>query len=156
MKKIFALFTFFSVVATNFLMAQQPAPVKVENGILQGIYENDLTVYKGIPFAAPPVGNLRWKAPQPAAKWDGTRMADKFAPGAVQGINPPSGKSEDCLYLNIWSPAKSSKEQMPVLVWIYGGGFAVVVTAFILLLFSGISLLSIARNLADDGAYGTV
>ncbi|MEP7109706.1 MAG: carboxylesterase family protein [Ferruginibacter sp.] len=59
------------------------------------------------------------------ANWDGIPMADKFAPGAVQGINPASGKSKDCLYLNVWSPAKSANEKIPVLVWIYGGGFAV-------------------------------
>lgn len=105
-------------------LAQQPAPVKVEEGMLQGAIEDGLTVYKGIPFAAPPVGNLRWHAPVPAAKWSGIKQATTFAPGPVQGGNPPSGKSEDCLYLNIWSPAESSKEKIPVLVWIYGGGFA--------------------------------
>lgn len=156
MKKIIALLTFFIVVAANFLMAQLPAQVKVENGILQGTYENGLTVYKGIPFAAPPVGDLRWKAPQPAAKWNGIRMADKFGPGAMQGINPPSGKSEDCLYLNIWSPAKSPKEKVPVLVWIYGGGFAVGYTSDPMyngenLAKKGVILVSIAYRVGQLG-----
>ena len=101
-----------------------PAPVKVQEGLLQGSTENGLSVYKGIPFAAPPVGNLRWKAPQPAVKWEGVKQATQFAPAPYQGGNPPSGKSEDCLYLNIWSPAKSANENLPVMVYIYGGGFA--------------------------------
>lgn len=108
---------------TNTIVAQQPSPVKVEEGLLQGTIEDGLMVYRGIPFAAPPVGDLRWKAPLPAAKWEGIKQAVKFAPGPIQVGNPPSGKNEDCLYLNIWSPAKSAKNRIPVLVWIYGGGF---------------------------------
>ena len=85
MTKKIILAAMLSMVAAGPGLAQQPAPVKVEQGLVQGTNEDGLTVYRGIPFAAPPVGDLRWRAPQPAAKWDGVRQATNFAPAPIQG-----------------------------------------------------------------------
>jgi para-nitrobenzyl esterase len=106
--------------------------VKVDGGALEGVAGTDPTVrvFKGVPFAAPPVGDLRWKAPQPAAAWRGVRKADAWGPRCVQGamwgplVSRESEMGEDCLYLNVWTTAKSAKERRPVLVVFHGGGFA--------------------------------
>jgi para-nitrobenzyl esterase len=111
-------------VVANLGFAQQPASVKIEGGLIQGTNEDGLTIYRGIPFAAPPVGALRWRAPRPAAKWDGVLSTTKFGPSPIQGTRTGSSMSEDCLYLNVWTPAKSANDKIPVLVWIYGGGFS--------------------------------
>ena len=100
--------------------------VKTANGLLQGTQESGISIFKGIPYAQPPVGDLRWKEPQPVKNWEGTRKADHFSARAMQlpiysDMNFRSdGISEDCLYLNIWTPAKSGKEELPVLVFFMG------------------------------------
>jgi len=117
-------------------LAQAPAPVRTGAGLVQGTVEDGITIYKGIPFAAPPVGDLRWRAPQPAAPWTGVKNADKFAPACIQNqiANRALGieeveTNEDCLYLNVWTPAKSRRDRLAVMVWIYGGGFSIGATS---------------------------
>lgn len=105
-------------------MNNDDALVTIPDGRLQGMSAEGVVSFKGIPFAAPPVGNLRWKAPQPVTPWEGILVADKFGPEPVQpGRNGKiaANSSEDCLYLNIWKPAGGN--HLPVMVWIYGGAF---------------------------------
>lgn len=109
--------------------AQSGPQVRIANGLIEGVSERSgIRSFKGIPFAQPPVGDLRWKEPQPAANWQGVRKADKFGNNPMQkpvfgDMNFRSaGMNEDCLYLNVWTPAISATEKLPVLVYFYGGG----------------------------------
>jgi para-nitrobenzyl esterase len=139
----------FALIST--ISAAVPDPVRLDSGAVSGISANDsrVTVFKGIPYAAPPVGDLRWRAPQPAARWEGVRKADQFGPNCTAGggaggrggkgkapgggekgpapakAAPPAGPaaSEDCLYVNVWTPAKAAGDRLPVMVWTYGGAF---------------------------------
>src|ERR1035438_4871955 len=105
---------------------------RTANGVLEGGVSADGKVrpFKGIPYAAPPVGPLRWKAPLPAAAWTGVRPATEYGARCMQAPIYPgmifhdAGPSEDCLYLNLWMPATPVQPKLPVMVWIYGGGFA--------------------------------
>jgi para-nitrobenzyl esterase len=134
--------------------AMVPDQVRIDTGTLAGVVgatQPTVRVFKGIPYAAPPLGENRWRAPQPAARWDGVRNADAFgapcaagapfggrggggggrgargdAPGQPPGAAAPPrepARSEDCLYLNVWTSATSANDKRPVMLWIYGGGF---------------------------------
>ena len=144
----------FNLLAAAVAFAAISDPIKIDTGSISGVSGKDpsIRVFKGIPYAAPPVGDLRWRAPQPAAKWDGVRAADQFGPTCSSGAggfgggrgkgapkanpdqaqkqtkqaSPPGAgpaPSEDCLHINVWTPAKSANDRLPVIVWSYGGGF---------------------------------
>jgi para-nitrobenzyl esterase len=117
------------VAATTSVWAAIPVEVTIDSGPIAGTTgaSPDIRAFKGIPYAAPPVGANRWRAPQPVASWSGARAATQYAPrctqggGAVSANAPPT--SEDCLYLNVWTTAESADDRRPVMVWLYGGGF---------------------------------
>ena len=129
------LFLIMAILALKFEASSQSTnafavQVKIDNGIIEGNYNthSGIQTYFGVPFAKPPVGNLRWKAPQPLDKWNGVKQTKKFGPRPMQTIvfgdmnSRSDGVSEDCLYLNVWTPAKRNTKDLPVLVYFYGGG----------------------------------
>lgn len=142
-----------------------PAPsvslVKTASGLVEGAAADGVVAWVGLPYAAPPVGDRRWRPPEPAAPWEGVRMATAFAPACMQsgvsmpGEVPPT-TSEDCLYLNVWSPPESRDARLPVIVWIHGGGWTNGATAMPLysgaqLAKRGVVFVSIAYRLGPLG-----
>lgn len=122
---------FMAIAATSgWAWASTTGPeVAVATGTVEGTVSDGVASFKGIPYAEPPIGNLRWRAPQPAASWKGVRLAQKYAPDCKQTPFPsdaaPLGvkTAEDCLYANVWRPVSNHGAKLPVMVWIYGGGF---------------------------------
>ena len=126
MKKM--MFLIACVLCTVAGYAQQGPLATTQYGVLEGVCESGVNVFKGVPFAAPPVGENRWRAPQPLQSWQGVRSAKKFGDDPMQG-NPfgdmgfdAEKKSEDCLYLNVWTPSKTMTDRLPVVIYFNGGG----------------------------------
>jgi len=110
--------------------AQLSAPIRAGGGFISGTNDGTIRVFRGIPYAAPPVGELRWRPPQPVGSWEGVKRADDFGAqcpqpptGSGVGTTTPRRESEDCLFLNIWTGTADADERRPVMVWIHGGGF---------------------------------
>ncbi len=117
----------YALVGLTFVLVLQAQTVKTSSGLVAGT-GSDIRVFKGIPYAAPPVGELRWQPPQPVKPWSGVRQAAAFGDACAQPVVPfwkQPATNEDCLTLNVWTPARSAAEKLPVMVWIHGGSFNV-------------------------------
>ncbi len=132
MKLTYLCLTFFLLLYPfQSVLSQEAVKVQTFYGTVEGLKNNEknIELFLGVPYAKPPVDDLRWKAPQPMEKWNGIKSTKRFSPAAVQTnvfgdmIYRGQGTSEDCLYLNIWTPESSKKKDLPVLVYFYGGGF---------------------------------
>ena len=126
------------VLAAGFELSAQRGTVRIDGGLVAGVAGSTpgMRVFKGIPFAAPPIGPLRWRPPQLVSSWDGVRQADQFGAQCMQPTNPGGGRrgvttptappmSEDCLYLNVWTEAASASERRPVIIWSHGGALTI-------------------------------
>ena len=128
MRRNLTLLAFALALALSGLVFAANDAINVHGGLISGTTADGVRGFKGIPFAAPPVGDLRWKAPQPVVAWEGVRKCETFGPECPQApypagsmyASPPQKQSEDCLYLNVWTAARSG-EKRPVMVWIHGG-----------------------------------
>jgi para-nitrobenzyl esterase len=130
MRRLFSLVFGTFLAGASVLSAAISDPVRTDTGLVSGTAgsTDEVRVFKGIPYAAPPLGDLRWHEPRPPSHWEGVRKADEFSAVCTQQQRGPAGAtgpapSEDCLYLNIWTAAKSAAERRPVIVWTYGGAF---------------------------------
>ena len=140
MKKYLSLLPLLALVACQNAPKEIPNPIlTIEGGQVQGVIADDhqdVYVYRGIPYAAPPIGDLRWKEPQPVVAWQGVKIADKFGHPGYQSVHYPGGyatewgygdeapQSEDCLYLNVWTKKPGDvNAKLPVALWIHGGGY---------------------------------
>lgn len=115
-----------ALIAAFYMPALYAQVIETTAGQVRGVQEGAVAIYKGIPYAKPPVGELRWRAPQPPMPWSGIRSADRFPPACPQHGSyprdaPPETASEDCLYLNVWKPLDAAEEKLPVMLWIHGG-----------------------------------
>jgi para-nitrobenzyl esterase len=159
-KKLFALPAIILCMALPGVA--QISSAKVTGGVVEGVVKDGIASFKGIPFAAPPVGDLRWRPPQPVKPWQGVKKADTYAPAPMQdtGLMTQMGGaskiSEDCLYLNVWTGAKKANEKRPVMVWIYGGAFVGGSTSFpttegTIFAKKGVVLVSVAYRVGPMG-----